>query len=199
MLAEAEDALVKAIKDSAIGQKLTVVEPLPGIDNADLVKHFAANPPAVYVAPASFPVKDGSADLKFGIACVTRHGRGFEQARKGDGKSLGLYTMLEAVAALVDGAQIGGASWGVTGVSFMADELLFKAGLEVAAIHIETTGAVTLPPALDEAALADFKTLRADYDIEPHVSGAEHAKWAGDPPDHLVSAPELSDQHTLQP
>lgn len=199
MLAEAEDALVSAVKDAAIGKKLSDVAPLPGINEADLVKRFAVDAPAVYVAPAPFAVSDGNAKLKFGLACVARNSRGFEAARKGDGKSLGLYTMLEAVAAVVDGAQIGGVAWAVTGISFMADEGLYKAGLEVGAIHIETTGGTTLPPAFDADQLADFTTLHADYDVPPHVAAAEHAKWLHEPPDITASAPEVSDQLTLQP
>jgi len=46
--------------------------------------------------------------------------------------------------------------------------------------------------------LADFKTFAADVDIDPHEAQSEHAKWLQEPPDHTTSAPDLSDQLTLQ-
>jgi hypothetical protein len=54
--------------------------------------------------------------------------------------------------------------------------------------------------AVDDAALAamdDFVTIHADYDVDPHQPQAEHIKWAEEPPDYTTSAPELTDTTTL--
>lgn len=199
MLVEAEDGLIALVKNSPLGRSLAKVDSLPDLEGDSLVERFASDAPAVYVVMASFPIAEGSATLKGGIACVARNSRGHAAARKGDGKAIGLYQIVEGVVALVEGKRLGDAAWRVTGVDFMADEKLYKAGLYVGVIRIETAAAVPLPPALNEAALDSFNTLHADYDIPPHVSGAEHAKWLQEPPNHGASAPELTDQQTLQP
>lgn len=199
MLAEAEDALIALIKDAPIGKKLSKVDSLPDLEGENLIKRFGADAPAVYVVMGSFPVNDSAAALKAGLACVAKNSRGQAEARKGDGKAIGLYQIIEAVASVADGASVGSASWSVTGVDFMADEKLYANGLFVGVIRIQTTNAVALPPAIAEGDLADFKTMHADYDIPPHVDAAEHAKWLKEPPDYGTSKPELSDQQNLQP
>lgn len=198
MLAELEDGIVALVKASALGQKLATVAGLPDVDSASLVKRFGAEAPAVYVAPMDFTVTDGEADVRFGIACVARNSRSQEAARKGDGKAIGLAQIVDAVLAVMDGGRAAGTVFYVTGVSFQADEAFYAAGLYVATVAVEATG-VELPRALTESALADFKTFRASYDVEPHESATEHAKWAADPPDHTTSAPEAAETVTLQP
>jgi len=198
MLAEAEDGLIALIKTAALGQKLTTVASLPEIDGANLVGRFGAEAPAVYVAPSGFVVADGEARPRYGFACVARNPRGQDAARKGDGKAIGLYQIVEGVAALADSGTAGELRWRVTGVDFVPDEALFKAGLYVAVVRVEAAGAVPLLPLLDPALLDDFETFRASYDIAPHASAAEHAKWAGDPPDHTTTAPEVSETVTVQ-
>jgi phage gp37-like protein len=198
LLAELEDGLIALVKTAPLGQKLATVAGLPDLDSASLVKRMAAEAPAVYVAPMDFSVADGYADARFGIACVARNSRGQEAARKGDGKAIGLAQIIDSVLALMDGGKADGVVFYVTGVSFQADEAFYAAGLYVATVAVEAR-AVELPPAIDETALTDFETFRASYDIEPHESATEHAKWAGDPPDHTTSAPDLSETVTLQP
>lgn len=198
MLAELENGLVALVRNAALGQKLATVAGLPDRDSASLVKRFGAEAPAVYVAPMDFTVAAGYADVRFGIACVARNSRSQDAARKGDGKAIGLTQIIDAVLAIMDGGKADGVVFYVTGVSFQADEAFYASGLYVATVAIEATG-VELPPALDETTLALFQTFRASYDIEPHESAAEHAKWAGDPPDHATSAPEVSETTTLQP
>lgn len=197
MLTEAEDGLIATVKASALGQKLASVGSLPDLDPDSLVKRFGTDAPAVYVSMGSFPIADGAARLSGGLVCVGKNSRGHEAARKGDGKAIGMYQILEGVIALVDGQTIGGAGWRVTSADFLADETLYKSGLYVGVVRIDTS--VSLPPALDEAALAEFQTMASDFDLPPHVGAVEHAKWLQNPPDLSTSAPELSDQQTLQP
>lgn len=198
MLAECEDGLIALVKSAPVGKRLATVAGLPDLDGSNLVTRFGSEAPAVYVAPGTFGVKSGYATPRFGLACVASNSRGQEAARKGDGKAIGLYQIVEGVAAILDAGTAGGVNWSVIGVDFVADETLYKSGLHVAVVRVEAAD-VELPPALDEATLALFKTFRADYDADPHESAAEHAKWAGDPPDHTTSAPDLSETVTLQP
>jgi hypothetical protein len=50
----------------------------------------------------------------------------------------------------------------------------------------------------DMDALEDFLTFSAQYDIPPHVTATEHAKWLKEPPDHSASKPELSTQTQIR-
>jgi len=197
LLAEIENGLVALVKTSALGQKLATVAGLPDLDSASLVKRLAADAPGVYVAPMDFDINDGYANPRFGIACVARNSRGQEAARKGDGKMIGLAQIIDGVLAIMEGGKADNLVFRVTGVSFQTDEAFYSAGLYVATVAVEARG-VDLPDALDESALSLFKTFRASYDIDPHESAAEHTKWAGDPPDHTTSAPEVSETNTLQ-
>lgn len=200
MFAEMEAGLVLMIEQSALKQKLAKVDTLPDADGDNLVVRMAADAPAVYVvAGHPYKVESGVLSVPFGLACVARNARGHEEARRGDGKTIGLYQILESVLRLAENGRAGGYVWRVAGVEFMSDDKLIKAGLTVGVVRVETTAAI--PAGFDEAALAalsDFTTLRADYDIPPHVTAAEHGKWAGDPQDFTASKPELQDTQQLQ-
>lgn len=140
MLAEIETDLIAHIKASALGGRLRDVDGLPDLDGESLVSRFAANPPAVYLAPASFQIESHCARLRFGLACVARNSRGQGSARRGDGAigPVGLYEMLETMAALFDDALVAKSSWKATRVDFMNDEALYKAGITVGIVQIET-------------------------------------------------------------
>lgn len=196
MLAEAENALIALIKAAPIGSKLREVASLPDLDGDSLVKKFATDAPAVYFAAAPFTVSDRLARLRFGVACVARNSRGHTAARQGDGKLIGLYEMMEAVAAVLDGATAGNTGWRVTSGDFMNDEILYKAGVYAGVVQIESYG-VELPAPVDEASLAPFQTFHADYDIPLHESATEHNKWLQEPPDTTTSKPDAADQVTL--
>lgn len=197
MLTDAENALVTKIKSAPIAQKLREVNTLPDLDGDSLVSKFATDAPAVYVAPAaSFGVKDSMIDVGFGIACVAKNAAGQAAARKGDGKLIGMYDMSEIVASLLDGYVAGEIPLYVTGISIMNDEKIYNAGLQVAVVTLQ--GQARLDSSLDETALADFITFGGQYDIPPHETSSEHAKWKQEPPDHSTSKPEISDQLTVQ-
>ncbi len=198
MLAELEDGLVALLKSSALAGRLRCVAGLPDGGAEQLLQRLAAEAPGVYVAPLDFTVADGQAAPRFEITCVARNARGQEAARKGDGKLIGLTQMVDAVLSLMDGGVADGVVFYVAGAAFPRDAALADAGLYVATVSIQASG-VLLPSAIDETTLADFKTFRAAYDIEPFETSAEHVKWAGDPPDHATTAPEVSETVTLQP
>ena len=201
MFAEMEIGLVAVIEASPLAQKLVCVETLPELDGDNLVKQFAARSPAVYVvAGVHAQVSDGAIRVPFGLACVARNARGHEEARRGDGLTVGVYAMIESVLGLVENGQAGGYLWRVTGIEFMTEAVLTQNGLTVGVVTVETLAA--LPNGIDEtalAALSEFTTLRADYDIKPMVVTSEHNKWIKDDPDYSSSKPELQDQQPVQP
>jgi len=195
MIGEAENDLIALIKGSPLGTKLREVASLPDLSGESLVKKFATDAPAVYLAAGSMQVADRSGRLRFGIACIARNSRGHSAARQGDGSGpIGLYEMLESVAGLIDGAAAGDASWKVTVIDFMTDETLYKAGVYAGVVQIETYGTIDLPAPVDEETLDQFLTFHADMDIQPHETTAEHNKWLQEPPDQTVSRPDAEDQ-----
>ncbi len=197
MLAEIEVELVELIRNSALARCLRQVGTLPDLAGNTLVSRFASDAPAVYVSPEPLQVSDGVMTVNFGVACVARNARGHEDARRGDGQTIGLYQIVEQLAALLDNGRTASIAWTVSGVSFMRDGLLFDSGLTVA--EISASGRVTLPAAIDESLLADFKTFHADYDVDPHQPQTEHVKWIKEPSDHSSSRPELTDNLQVQP
>lgn len=198
MLSELETGLIALVKGSPLGGRLRQVDSLPDLEGDSLIGRFVSAAPAVYVALGSFPVKRGYARPKFGIACVAKNSRSHQAARHGDGVAIGLHEMLEAVMALVDGVTIADASFEVVGCDLVASEALYQKGIYAGVVQVQTSAEVPLPPAIDEAALSNFATFHADYDIEPHQASTEHTKWLQEPPDLSTSAPELSDTVILQ-
>lgn len=183
MLTELELELVAAVKGSALGPRLRQVDGLPSLDGDDLVKRFAAEAPAVFVAPQPFTVRDGKATVKFGVAGVAKNARGQKEARHGDAKgAIGLNEILDSLAVLLDQAATASTSWRVTGVRFMDDAVFFKNGLYVGAVDVE--GLLALDKGIDEATLDDFATFRIDYDVVP---------GEGEPP----AADQLENLHLL--
>lgn len=201
MFAELETGLVDLVKSSPINAFLKVVGTLPDDDEDNLVARMAADAPAVYVvAGRNFKVDNGSMAVPFGLACVSRNARGHEDARRGDGKILGMYQILEAVLGLAENGKAGGSSWRVSDVGFMNSERIWKAGLTIGVVTVETT--VAMPQGIDASLLSvmsDFKTFHADYDIEPLETAAEHSKWAEEPADYSTSKPDLQDTIIIQP
>lgn len=198
MFAELESGLVDLVKNSAIRPFLKAVGTLPDDDEDNLVNRMAADAPAVYVvAGRNFKVVSGTLIVPFGLACVARNSRGHQDARRGDGKALGMYQILEAVLGLAENGLAGGCYWRVSDVGFLNSDKIWKAGLTVGVVSVETT--VAMPAGIDMAALSDFKTFHADYDIAPFETAAEHSKWAAEPADYSASKPELQDTIIIQP
>lgn len=139
MLAELEHDLITHIKASALGTRLRDVAGLPDLSGESLIKRFAADAPAVYVAPGAFQIESRSTRLHFGIACVARNSRGQVASRVGEAIGpVGLYEMLEAIAVLFNEVQVNKSIWKVTAIDFMNDELLYKAGLTAGVAQVET-------------------------------------------------------------
>lgn len=204
MLTEIELGLVELIKASQLGARLRMVDTLPDLEGDSLVTRFTNDAPAVYVALGSFPVRNGEAQPKYGIACVAKNSRGHQAARHGDGIAIGLHEMLEAVMAIADCATIEfgegesaeSVGFSVFSCDLIASEKLYEKGVYAGVVQIQSTADVRL--VADLGRLADFKTFHADYDIAPHEATAEHAKWLQEPPDHSASTPDLSDTLNLQ-
>lgn len=197
MLSEAEAGLVATLKAAPIAQYVRQVATLPDATGDTLVKRFAADAPAIYVTLAPFSADSGGARLRAAVVCVSRNAAGFVAARQGDGKLVGLYQMMDAVMGTLHLGTAGGALWEVRGGEFMDSAQVFEAGLQVGIVKLETAGPAVLPSAIDAAALGDFQTFHADYDIPPFTP-AQHDAWLQEPPSHAGGAPDAADTTLLQ-
>ena len=152
MLAELETGLVAKIKSSALGQRLRQIDSLPDLDGDSLIGRFTTDAPAVYVAMGSFSIKNRYARPKFGVACVARNNRSHQAARHGDGVTIGLYEMLDAVMPLLDGAVIrfGDAEnaievgFEVIGCDLVASEALFQKGIYTGVVQLQAAAEVCI-------------------------------------------------------
>lgn len=209
MLAELETGLVELLNASALKPRVRQIDSLPDLEGDSLIGRFTTDAPAIYVAMGSFPVANRCAKPKYGIACVAKNSRGHQSARHGDGVAIGLYELLDAVMALVDGAAIvyrqgvvdgeefsDTVSFEVTSCDLISSEVLFQKGVYAGVVQIQSIAEVPFSGVTER--LADFKTFHSNYDIEPHEAPAEHNKWLQEPTGNSTSAPELIDTLKLQ-
>ena len=197
MLAEIETGLAAVIKESPLGQRLRAVGVLPDLTDDSLIGRFSTDAPAIYVSLDAATVENGLLQVDCSVACLARNARGPTSARHGDLETIGLLPMLDAALTLLDGVKAGDARLYATGIDLPHDDTLYQRGVTVGLIRLQSTD-IPITPALDESALADFKTFAADYDLEPFEDRAEHDQWLQEPPDHETSAPDLSDRLKLR-
>lgn len=192
MLKEIELGIVEKIKNSALKTKLKQIECLPEISGEKLVNKFVTDAPGVYVATSDFEVIEDQLPLKFVVAAVVRNSASKISPRHGDGKTLGLYELVEVLLPVLHGLKVNGqAVLYVQRVQWVKSDLLFNNGLEVAELTL--SGQAGMPPLLDVNDLDDFETFAGQYDIPPHVNAIEHNKWNQDAPDYSTSKPDLKD------
>lgn len=198
MLAEIENEVLAVVRADKLAKFLADIDSLPVLDGENLVKRFAAKPPGVFFVMADFPVADRAATLKGALVCVARNAVGHNAAKKGDSKTIGLYQIMDRVMSIFEGRSTDSATWKVTGGDLMQQDAMFKAGIYVGVIRIETLAPVEIDPFIDLDALDDFQTFHADYDLVPHAGREEHSKWLQEPPNHNSSKPDLTDVVQVQ-
>lgn len=186
MLADLETQLIDLLKASPLGTRLRMVDSLPDTPDKDLLKRWGLEAPAAYVVAMDGTLSDAVATPQFVVALVARNARGHQAARHGDGKTIGLYQMLDAGIAELHGGQTADASWQVTRYQFVQDEALREQGLYAALVLLQ---ADCDPPQKAALNLGEFLEFHADFDIEPFSSAADHQRWATE--DHADPAPDL--------
>lgn len=195
MLSELEIELVDAVKASALAAYLREVGAMPTLDAKALLAKFAATAPAVYAVAGKVAFADATATARFGLLCIARNARGNDAARRGDGQTIGLYQILDGLAAWLDSHATDSTVWNVAAMDFPDGQIWRDNGLSAGILQL---GAKVLPPKLlDETALGAFETFHADYDVDPFQAQGEHEKWAKEPPDYTTSLPELTDTTIL--
>ncbi len=193
MLVELELELLAAIQASPVAAFLKVVAAMPDGDGVTLAQRFAAGAPGVYVVAGNTDVVQGLAAVTFDCVCVARNARSFDAARRGDGVTIGLYQILDGLAAFLECYGTASTVWHVNSMSFARGKVWTDAGLSAGSVAVK---AEVLLAGLDAATfsnLGNFTKFHADYDIDPFQTRAEHVKWLAEPPDLTTGKPALSD------
>jgi hypothetical protein len=195
MLTVLENELIALIKASPLGTKVREVDSLPALDGQTLVQKFNTAAPAVYVASDPFSINDSGMMLpKFGIALVAKNSAGHKAARQGDGITIGLNDMIDALLGIFNFADTASCAWRPSGVEFIRDELLFANGIWMAVVKVSGSE-VALPNPIDDTALASFTTFHADLDIQPHSASATQLQWSQQ--NYTGGNPDAQDDVTL--
>lgn len=185
MLGDLETQLIDLLKASNLGRRLKVVDSLPDTPDADLVKRWGVDAPAAYIVAADGTLSQAIATPQFVLVLVARNARGHQAARRGDGKTIGLYEMLDAAIAELHGGQTADAGWQVTRYQFLHDNPMRDQGLQIALVQLQ---ADTDPPQKDATNLGEFLEFHADFDIDPQTP-TEHQRWLDE--DHSAPAPDM--------
>lgn len=165
MLGILENELCSLVQESALGKRLRTVEILPALDGDNLVKKFAARPPAVYVAIGNFESRDGGIHVRASLAAVAKNARGHVAALHGEGGEIGLYEILWALLATVHDTGTESAIWRVQRGAPDFDPAYEKRGLHVGLVTLEAS--LSRPTETDLDSLAAFKTITSDISMAP--------------------------------
>src|SRR3990167_4090370 len=187
MLGDLENQLIALIKASPLGLRLKTVDSLPDTPDKDVIKRWGVDAPAAYVIAMDGSISQAVATPQFVVVMVARNARGHQAARHGDGKTVGLYEMLDAGIAELHGGQTDAASWQVSRYQFMQEAALREQGLHVALVQIQ---ADVDPPQKDAVNLGEFLEFHADIDIDPDATQEDRERWLNE--NHDAPAPDLN-------
>lgn len=191
MLGDLENQLIDLVKASPLGSRLKTVGSLPSVPGKDVLKRWGADAPAAYVVAMDGSISQAVATPQFVVVFVARNARGHQAAHHGDGKTIGLYEMLDAGIAELHGGQTDSASWQVTRYQFEQSPELRDQGLFVALVALQ---ADVDPPEKENINLGEFLEFSASFDIAPKTP-SEHQRWL----DENYAAPAPDAQSTINP
>jgi phage gp37-like protein len=191
MLGDLENELIALIKESPLGKRLKPVDSLPDTPDKDVIKRWGVDAPAAYLVAMDGSITQAIATPQFVVVLVARNARSHQAARQGDGKTIGLYEMMEACIGELHGGQTDNASWQVTRYQFQQEAELRNQGLCAALVLVQ---ADVDPPQKDGMNLGEFLEFHADFDIDPLTPG-EHQRWL----DENHDAPEPDLQSHINP
>lgn len=169
MLADTEENLVELIKETTVGKRLRLVSTLPDLPDADVLKRWRAEAPSVYVVPGDGVIGADSVELPFVLVLVATNARGHEAARRGDGKVIGLYEMLDGLLAELHEAPFGRSAIYCQEYAWLQEKALRDNGLFAVTLLLQTSANLPVP---DISALADFDELYGSWGVVPQPEQA---------------------------
>ncbi|MAZ33386.1 MAG: hypothetical protein CMO06_09605 [Thalassospira sp.] len=183
MIAEAEDAIVNAVRD-ALGETVQTVETLPGPWDQDaLVLAFRKMPGVWVYFDGGAPGKGrGRLNGQFLVYAVTSHASGGRERQRGNTRQIGAYEIIERVVPSLDqrsAGDLGTLHFG--GLRVLTPASAQRKGVAVyeMAFGLE----MAFPAPRDAADLADFA-----------IYSATHMVGDGPPTETLVELPTANEE-----
>ena len=165
MLADAEDAIVAAVKE-ALGETVQTVETLPGPWDQDALTLAFRRMPGVWVYfDGGSPGKGrGRLNGQFMAYAVTAHASGGRERQRGNSRQIGAYEIIERVVPSLDqhsAGDLGTLRFG--GLRVLTPASAQRKGVAVyeMAFGLE----MAFPAPRDTADLADFKIYSATHEV----------------------------------
>ncbi len=166
-----EDALLTVV-GSTLGTTVRRKESLPGGWTHDMLSRALQYSPGVYACfqGGRRGVGDGYQTGRFTVYAVAKGAREAER-RRGNARVIGAYEMLEFLLPVLDGLQVPDiGTMEVTGIDNLFRDAMFDLGGTVYGISL-AMGNMPLDYLTDTAALDDFVTFDATYDIDTTQDG----------------------------
>jgi len=171
MIAAIEDDVIDRIK-AHFGAALRSVDSIPGpLDNEDTLRKMLRAAPAVYVlfaggrnqAPGKSPVE---LQGRWVLYVVTGHAGGQADRRRGDGRQIGAYDIVQRLVPLLSGfCPADESALDLVDVTNLYSGTIDSQGVT---IYAATFGMrMDLSSLPDESTLDDFLLCHADYDLAP--------------------------------
>lgn len=190
-----EDKLIERLK-VLFSTRVKSVDSLPGDWDADSFKRLLRLVPGVFVVFAGGSPRDYGGETAFlnarwVVIAATANASGEAARRRGDGAQIGAYEIVEIVVAQLHGHVVPGeGALSLVDVQNLYSGEVDRQGLAVYAATFQMT--MSFPADVDLAALADFETFDAFYDIPKFETDVERKKWlAGD---FTTSKPDAEDK-----
>lgn len=159
-----ENELLDIIQGSAIKNRVREIELLPDVKEKSLVSRFETKAPAIYISYNRAPKIDDYANRQFSIVCLARNSRSHEHQRPGkggqhgDGRTIGLFEMVDYLEALLNYNQ----GWRVESDMELQIDVLKRAGLYGASIQLSIRDSINPP---DDESLVPFITWTAEHSM----------------------------------
>lgn len=198
-----ENALITEIK-TVLGfpaaPKVRTVESLPADWDEETLRRLLRAVPGVFVVFKGGRIPPGGAvgriPGEWSVIVVTGHASGEAARRRGDSQQVGAYELIETLIPKLHGLKITNeGSFDFIGVENLYTGAIDKQGVAVYAIGLQMP--MAWPNNLNLSLLNGFVTFDAQYDIPPHETAAEHAKWLQEPPDYGTTKPNTEDKITI--
>jgi hypothetical protein len=161
MLAELEQEFLREVEASALRPRLKAAEAAPPFITVEIIRKMATQAPAIYVAARELRVDGHRTTVTMDVLCLARNARGHVEAQHGDGKTIGLYEITDALLALTGPGSTHG--FKATGGRMDRDPAWGEAGLAAAVIAIEVSE--TVPAEIDVDSLAPFLLFHAEHSL----------------------------------
>lgn len=201
MLTRAENSLLVILRTGPMSGHLRTIDSMNALDammqGRQDVRQIDIDTPAAYVTAVGAKIGDTTARVRAVVMLAARNTARpvghVDRTRAAQPQGLNLLADL-AVQAL-DGATADDILWQVRELDPVDGEVFAAAGVGLIAVMLE---AEVDRQFVEVEGLDPFETFHAQLDIAPHAGSVEHDKWLEEPADHGSTAPDATDQVSLE-